>query len=101
MECSNGEKIDLLIKTLKNYLKARGKAIYSLAEAAGQEQVSIELQALYWYYPRTSTYRRFMDMYTSLTSSGECEVSIYGDKIVLKKDRIVLPRRLVKVLMNE
>ncbi|WFO75056.1 hypothetical protein J4526_08270 [Desulfurococcaceae archaeon MEX13E-LK6-19] len=93
--------LELFIETLRNYFKARGRMIRSLMETAGQDRLSIELPALYWYYPGDKVFKKFMDLYRYLIKEYNGVIEVLGEQVKLEKDRIIIPKKLITVMIHE
>lgn len=92
--------LKLFIETLKNYFAARGRMIMSFMNSTGQDKLSIELRALYWYYPGDKVFKKFMDLYKFLLEEYKGVVVVSGEKIVLEKDKIIVSRRTISAMMG-
>jgi len=70
-------------------------------ETAGQKSLKIELEALFWYFPRNQYYRRFMELYNVLKKRKDNEIRISDDaRIILKEDHIVVTRETLSKLLE-
>jgi len=75
-ECSEEmveEALQLLREALENYLRSNCRKILSLAKAAGQERLRIELYGLFRYFSPSENFPRFMHAfeYASRCSSED------------------------------
>ncbi|GEM_PF-1089971 len=52
---------ELLISTLKEYLKVHGRRIIEIASLTGQDTITISIRALFRYYTPTEKYPKLMN----------------------------------------
>ena|GEM_PF-4733806 len=91
----------LFVRTLARYFRSRGRWLLGLLGASGQDRVRIEFHGLYHYFEGGGRYRRFSDLYKVLRTRYGGKVSIYGYTVELHGNYIVVPRDLIRYVLEE
>ena len=94
------EELKLFVDTLLKYFKSRGSIILGFMKASKQNNIKIEFHGLYHYFRSNGKYTRFMDLYRSLREKYGDRLNIYGYEVILKDEYIIVPKNLIRCLLD-